>query len=225
MPPERVHGKGSPAAGFEDTFSHRAWRERKDERMGAIRQYRMHADVGRVTRDVVEEYKSVLVYAAYLLGHIDGMEKTVEELAPKAISTIERHAYFKPFFAKLHAELRTMHGRYGHWQSLEVFQPLKQLAGDILLVGGIEIQPRPDWDRSRRNTIHRGDDAESGRANGVSGDRKQCEHGIAAVTLTFWVSVVHGMKSSCIAVRGSNKHQPNWGETRTPNSNHRPKIE
>jgi hypothetical protein len=60
------------------------------------------------------------------------------------ISTIERHAYFKPFFAKLHAELRTMHGCYGHWQSLEVFQPLKQLAGDLLQVGGIEIQPRPD---------------------------------------------------------------------------------
>lgn len=132
--------------GLEDTLCNSLERV-KNRADRAIRQYRMHADVERVTREVAEEYQSVLVYASYLLGHIDGIEKTVEELAPRVIGAIERHSYFKPFFAKLHAELRTMHDCYGHWHGLEVFEPLKQLACDLLKIGGIEIQ-------SRLGTVH-----------------------------------------------------------------------
>ena len=128
---------------FEDTFCN-ALERAKSRADGAIRQYRMHADVERVSREVAEEYKSVMVYASYLLGHVDGMEANVEQVAPKAINTIESHAYFKPFFAKLHGELRKLHDVYGHWQGLEVFEPLKQLADDLLKIGGIDIQPRQD---------------------------------------------------------------------------------
>jgi hypothetical protein len=129
--------------GFEDTFCS-ALERTKSRADTAIKQYRMHGDVERVTREVAEEYKSVMVYASYLLGHIDGLEKTVEGLAPRAISTIETHAYFEPCFLKLHAELRTMHSSYGHWQGLEVFEPLKHLSSSLLRIGGIHIQPRPD---------------------------------------------------------------------------------
>ena len=136
-------GKQVTLRGFEDTFCN-ALERAKSRADGAIRQYRMHADVRRVTLEVAEEYESVMVYASYLLGHIDGIEKAVEELSPQVTRTIEMHAYFMPFFAKLHAELRAMHDFYGHWQGLEVFEPLKQLACDLLKIGGIEIQPRPD---------------------------------------------------------------------------------
>lgn len=136
-------GKEVTLRGFEDTFCN-ALERAKGRGDAAIRQYRMHADVERVTREVAEEYKSVMVYASYLLGHVDGMDRTVEEVVPKTISTIESHAYFKLFFAKLHSELRTLHGAYGQWQGLEVFEPLKQLAYDLLKIGGIDIQPRPD---------------------------------------------------------------------------------
>jgi hypothetical protein len=72
------------------------------------------------------------------------MEAKVDEVAPKAVGTIENHAYFKPLFAKLHRELRKLHGAYGHWQGLELFEPLKQIADDLLKIGGIDIQPRLD---------------------------------------------------------------------------------
>jgi len=136
-------GKEVTRRAFEDTFC-AALERAKTRADGAIREYRMHADVARVAREVVDEYKSVMLYASYLLGHADGSGLAVGEVAPRAMSTMEAHAYFKPFFAKLHRELRAMHQSYGHWQSLEIFAPLEKLADDLLRIGGIDIQSRPD---------------------------------------------------------------------------------
>ncbi len=136
-------GKELTLRGYEDTFCN-ALERAKNRADAAIRQYRMHADVPRVTREVVDEYKSVMLYASYLLGHADGSDQAVEEIAPKAIGTMESHAYFKPFFSKLRDKLRTMHASYGQWQTLEVFAPLKKLADDLLRIGGIDIQARQD---------------------------------------------------------------------------------
>jgi hypothetical protein len=129
--------------GYEDTFCS-ALERAKDRADAAIRQYRMHREVSRVTREVVDEYKSAMVYASYLLGHIDGSDQAVREVAPMAISTMESHAYFKPFFTKLHDELRALHASYGRWQSLDVFEPLEKVVDDLLKLGGIVIQTRPD---------------------------------------------------------------------------------
>lgn len=136
-------GKEITLRGYEDTFCN-ALERAKDRADAAIRQYRMHGDVPRITREVVDEYKSVTVYASYLLGHIDGWDQTVQKAAPKAITTMERHAYFKPFFTKLHEELRALQASYGGWQSLDAFEPLKRLAYGLLKLGGIDIQTQPD---------------------------------------------------------------------------------
>jgi hypothetical protein len=110
----------------------------------AIRQYRMHADVSGVTKEVSGIYKRVMVYAAYMLGHIDGIEGEVAAIVPKAMDALERQPYFKPFFSRLSDELRAMHGTYGQWEGLGIYDPLKQLADDLLKAGGIDIQPRAD---------------------------------------------------------------------------------
>jgi hypothetical protein len=136
-------GKDATMRALEDTFCG-ALQQAKGRADAAIRQYRMHADLARVTQEVVQEYKKVMVYASYLLGHVDGMEWALDEVAPKAMSTIESQLYFKPFFFKLHAELQTMYSTYGNWKGLQVFEPLKQLAYDFLKLGGIDIQLRPD---------------------------------------------------------------------------------
>jgi hypothetical protein len=136
-------GKDWTLKDFEETFckSVARARERAD---ASIRQYRMHKDVGRLTNEVGEEYKRVMMYASYLLGHIDGLNRAVEEAAPKAVEYLETHSYFKPFFRRLHSELRALHQSYGAWTGIDVFEPLKRLADELLKVGGVEIQARPD---------------------------------------------------------------------------------
>jgi hypothetical protein len=128
---------------YEETFC-KALERAKGRADAAIRQYRMHADVGRVVEEVSSEYKKVMVYASYLLGHADGLERKAEEIAPKAMEALEKHSFFKFLFSKLQTELRRMHATYGEWKGLEIFDPLKQLGDELLKSGGIDVQNRPE---------------------------------------------------------------------------------
>lgn len=136
-------GKPSTLRAMEDTFCG-ALERAKDRANAAIRQYRMHGDTVRVTNEVTEEYRKIMVYASYLLGHVDGVNQTVEDAALKAIDALAKHEYFNPFFSRLRDHLRAMHRSYGDWKQLDVFEPLKQLAYELLKLGGIDIQTRPD---------------------------------------------------------------------------------
>ncbi len=78
---------------LQETFC-TALERARDCANAAIRQYRMHADVSGVTKEVSEIYKRVMVYAAYMLGHIDGIEGEVAALVPKAMDALERHPCF-----------------------------------------------------------------------------------------------------------------------------------
>src|ERR1700730_13686607 len=66
----------------------------------------------REPKKAIEIYKKVMVYAAYMLGHIDGIAGEVAALVPKAMDALERQPYFKPFFSRLCDELRAMYGTY-----------------------------------------------------------------------------------------------------------------
>jgi hypothetical protein len=136
-------GNDATLRAMEETFCG-ALERAKDRADGAIRQYRMHHDVGRVAAEVAGEYRRIMVYASYLLGHVDGMNETIETAARAATASLAKHEYFRPFFSKLHQYLCAMHASYGDWKGLEVFEPLQQLAYELLKVGGIEIQNRPN---------------------------------------------------------------------------------
>jgi len=128
---------------LEDTFC-AALERTRDRANAAIRQYRMHADVSRVTKEVAEIYKRVMVYAAYMIGHLDGIEGDAAAFVSRALNTLERHPYFKPFFSRLRDELRVLHSTYGEWKGLDVYEPLKRLSDELLKLGGVDIQPRAD---------------------------------------------------------------------------------
>ncbi len=69
-------GKESTLQWMEETFC-AAIERAKNRADAAIRQYRMHHDVQRATDEASAEYKSVLVYWSYLLGHVDGLRVTL----------------------------------------------------------------------------------------------------------------------------------------------------
>jgi hypothetical protein len=136
-------GKELILAGLEETFCS-ALDLARGRANAAIRQYRMHADVSRVTQEVTDQYRRLAVYGAYLLGHIDGMDQPSDEAAPKAVEAVERSAFFKPFYSGLRECLRAMYASYGNWTGLGVYEPLKELAEELLKVGGFEFQVKPD---------------------------------------------------------------------------------
>lgn len=134
-------GKEFTTKDFEGTFCS-VLKQAKDRADAVIRQYRMHGDRARLIDDVTGEYRRTLVYASYLLGHLDGLGESVESSAPEADELVQSTSYFTPFFERLRSELRTMHDGYGEWKSIDAYEPLKTIVYEMLKVGGIDIQQR-----------------------------------------------------------------------------------
>lgn len=128
---------------LEETFC-KALERTKTRGDAAIRQYQMHHDIPRVLHEVTHEYKRLLVYGSYLIGHIDGLGGGIQELGPQAYERTQQIGYFKPFFEKLVAHLRDLHSTYGQWKTIEVFEPLKLLVHELLKTGGMDIQQRSE---------------------------------------------------------------------------------
>ncbi|MGH9424804.1 MAG: hypothetical protein ACRD2L_00635, partial [Terriglobia bacterium] len=127
---------------FESMFC-AALEKARDSSNSSIREYRWHGDTARLVSELCERYGSLLKYAAYLLGHLDGLEQELSAAAPRAFELLEKTAYFRPIFERLSATLRSMHKTYGHWSGKEVFDPLYQVGESLLNSAGIEIQRRP----------------------------------------------------------------------------------
>ncbi len=129
-------------ANFEETFCSalRGVRERGNT---SIRQFRYHGDVTRLIRELSRDYGNALRYGAYLLGHVEGLGKTLEEAAPRATATVRSLSWFSALFERFSANLKTMYEAYGRWSGLKVFEPLQGTVHDVLKAAGVEFQPRP----------------------------------------------------------------------------------
>ena len=137
-----AHHAHSFTAAFEQTF-YKTLERARETGNNFIKRYRIHGDIGKLMPELMQTYGDLLKYGSYLLGHIDGLAGDFTDLAPKAVETLQREGYFKPTFDRLAKTLRSMHDTYGHWTSADVFNPLKEIAEDLLNEAGIEIEPRP----------------------------------------------------------------------------------
>ncbi len=129
--------------GYEDVFC-KSLDGARFKADAAIRQYQMHRDVQQLLDEAAGSYKRLLTYGAYLIGHLDGLGRDLNDAAPEAMTAIERNEWFKPFFERLKTELRAMHADYGAWEGMAVYEPLKQLVYELLMASGIEIQAHPN---------------------------------------------------------------------------------
>jgi hypothetical protein len=109
-----------------------------------IRRYRTGRDVMRLLDELQQEYGSMLKYAAYLLGHVEGLGQTLQAAAPRAFALIQESSWFAPLFGDFHLQLKGLDESYGKWSGIEVFEPLKRTVSDVFKAGGIEFQQKQD---------------------------------------------------------------------------------
>lgn len=103
----------------------------------ALDRYSSHNDILKVEREVIDAYGLLLDRASYLVGHVHGLEKTVEELASEFFKLTNETAWFKPIFERYEANVRALHESYGAWSGLEAFEPLKKTFESLLNAGGM----------------------------------------------------------------------------------------
>jgi hypothetical protein len=128
---------------FESTFSS-ALKSARKRGNSAILAYRTHARINDLVAELVAIYGKVLLYGAYLVGHLDGLQQTVEQSAAEAHRVVGKTAYFQSIFDLFQSELRKMYESYGRWSSVDVFTGLEGTAEDLLNAAGIAFQRQPN---------------------------------------------------------------------------------
>lgn len=128
---------------FESTFCS-ALETTHDRGNAAILAYRTHHDIERLVSELVAIYGKLLVYGAYLLGHVDGLDRTMQEAATKAHSLVQQTSYFQSRFERFESELRKAHNTYGQWNSIEVVDGIKAIAEEMLNTAGISFEKQPN---------------------------------------------------------------------------------
>lgn len=103
----------------------------------ALDRYGSHKDILKVEREIIDAYGLLLDRASYLVGHVHGLEKTVEEMAPEFFKLVNDPAWFRPTFERYEANVRALHESYGAWGGLETFEPLKKTFESLLNTGGM----------------------------------------------------------------------------------------
>lgn len=99
--------------------------------------YGSHRDILRVEREVIDAYGLLLDRASYLVGHVHGIGKTVEEMAPDFFRLVNETTWFKPIFERYEASVRALYESYGAWSGIEAFEPLKKTFESLLNAGGM----------------------------------------------------------------------------------------
>lgn len=114
----------------------------REEANQAICDYRFHFDISRVLLEAGRPLCEPLRMAAYLVGHLDGRGDGWEA-APAARDRVAASEY-ATLIERMTAALRQIWSNIDSWESEAVFDPLRDIAREVLAQGGLMLSWLPD---------------------------------------------------------------------------------
>lgn len=109
----------------------------------AKRDFPQHKNVELTMTALRKVFETFFVRSCYLIGHLDGVEKTLEEEAPKLALALRETTWLNDLWTRYWGILRSLFERIEAWQGVQEYQPLKNLAEEILLRGGMGFVKLP----------------------------------------------------------------------------------
>jgi len=124
-----------------------------------IAAYRLDRKTLQVFADIQQLFGDVFIHAGYFLGHLDGLELTLENDAPHASTLLRQHLQIETLVIRLRRVLHELWlGKYG-WTSIEVFTPIYDLICEMMALHGLAFARHNDeW----RTVLCEDDDATDG---------------------------------------------------------------
>lgn len=113
-----------------------------DKANEAIRSYRSHADLNRVLEEAGTPLCEPLRIAAYLIGHLDGLQENWD-IVPQAFKRLEGNSY-STSINQLADALDYLWSTRENWETYGVFDPLKEIVRKVLATGGMIITRQSD---------------------------------------------------------------------------------
>lgn len=120
---------------YEQTFSDvlDLARDRADQRIGS---YGLHGHEQRLVVEVAREYRGLMTYASYVIGHLTGAQM---ELSEALQAKLDGH-WFAPFYVELEAALQALWERAGQWTEWSEFDPVGHIGRRVMRDGGVDFR-------------------------------------------------------------------------------------
>jgi hypothetical protein len=109
----------------------------------AKRAFAQERNVERTMTELRNVFETFFVRSSYLIGHIDGLEKTADDEAPKLTAALSKTTWLNALWIRYVAILRSLFERMDAWAGVQEYQPLKDLGEELLLRGGLGFVKLP----------------------------------------------------------------------------------
>lgn len=111
------------------------------ERTTRMRAYLLHRNHQQILDEMAPLFGEFLKLTAYLLGHLDGLDATMEEQAPTAFERIRQYPPLQSALEDFHRELKVLWQTEGNWSGFDVYYPLHECAVRLLAAFSITVRP------------------------------------------------------------------------------------
>jgi hypothetical protein len=109
----------------------------------AKRAFAQEKQVERTMTELRNVFETFFVRSSYLIGHIDGLEKIVDDEAPKLTAALSETTWLNALWIRYLVILRSLFERMNAWEGVQEYQPLKDLGEELLLRGGMGFVKLP----------------------------------------------------------------------------------
>jgi hypothetical protein len=124
-----------------------------------IAAYRRDRKTLQIFTGIQQLFGDVFIHAGYFLGHLDGLELTLEKDAPQASALLQQHPQIEALVIRLGRVLHELWLSECDWKSIEVFAPIYDLICKMMALHGLAFARHNDeW----RIVLCEGDDAADG---------------------------------------------------------------
>ena len=91
-------------------------------------------------------FGDVFIHAGYFLGHLDGMELTLEDDAPRVSELFQKYPQIHPLIVRLRRVLHDLWLSDYAWQSIEIFTPIYDLIREMMALNGLAfLRHEDEW--------------------------------------------------------------------------------
>jgi hypothetical protein len=109
-----------------------------------IAAYRRDRKTLQVFTDIQQLFGDVFIHAGYFLGHLDGLELTLEKDAPQASALLQQHPQIEALVIRLGRVLHELWLSECDWKSIEVFAPIYDLICQMMALHGLAFTRHQD---------------------------------------------------------------------------------
>jgi hypothetical protein len=104
----------------------------------------MHGNIADTESEMRNIYGGFLTRLSYLVGHLHGIEASMDEKTPKLQTLIQETKWFTPIFQRYESDLKELKQTHENWTGMEVFNSLMDTCEAMLNAGGVTYVKRPD---------------------------------------------------------------------------------